>query len=83
MLRGNLLSMIGAGSTPPKATLEWCLVSMAVHPEIQRRVYEEVSEELGNEWPKWEDRHRTPYTMAVIMEVMRHHAVIPISMLRT
>lgn len=83
MLRGNLQSLLGAGSTPSRATLEWCLVSVAKYPDIQDRMYKEITEVLGSERPTWADRLRTPYTMAVIFEVMRHHTVIPISMLRT
>ncbi|XP_054724318.1 cytochrome P450 2J6-like [Uloborus diversus] len=84
MLRGNIQSLFGAGSTPARATIEWALVCMVLYPDIQKVVHEELDSVIGKErFPAWNDFKTLPYTTAVMYEVMRKCTIIPISMLRT
>lgn len=83
MLKGNAPSLIGAGSTTVKATVEWCLLTMAAYPEVQQRIYDEIVEVMGRErTPLWADHTNLPYTEAVLMEVQRWKTVVPINLLR-
>lgn len=83
MLKGNAPSLIGAGSTTVSATVQWCLLTMAAHQDVQRRVVAELEEVVGPERsPQWSDHTDLPYTEAVLMEVQRWKTVVPINLLR-
>ncbi|XP_043921523.1 cytochrome P450 2F2-like [Protopterus annectens] len=72
-----------AGSDTTANTLEWALLFMMTYPDIQARCYEEIKLTLnGTEELKYEDRHRMPYTLAVIYEVFRFGIVAPLSVPR-
>ncbi|GFS66620.1 cytochrome P450 2J6 [Trichonephila inaurata madagascariensis] len=83
MLKGNFQSFFSAGSTPSRATLEWCFMSMLRYPDVQKAIHEELDTVLGRDRrPTWDDHLDLPYTMSVIYEVMRQNTIVPISMLR-
>ncbi|KAG8197710.1 hypothetical protein JTE90_001634 [Oedothorax gibbosus] len=83
MLKGNSPSLIGAGSTTVRATMEWTLLTMAEHQAVQARIQAELDEVVGRErLPNWEDHTSMPYTEAVLMEVQRWKTVVPINLLR-
>lgn len=83
MLKGNAPSLIGAGSTTVRATVEWCLLTMAKYPDVQQRIYSEIEDIIGRERsPQWADHILMPYTEAVLMEVQRWKTVVPINLLR-
>lgn len=53
---------------------------MAVHPEIQKKAQKEIDQLLGGErLPTLSDRDDLPYISAVIKEIYRWHAPLPIS----
>src|SRR6218665_66305 len=59
-------------------TLEWALVELANHSEIQNRFQKEIDEMVpGDRLPSLEDKQRLPYTEAVILETMRRHVIGP------
>ncbi|GFY33382.1 cytochrome P450 2U1 [Trichonephila clavipes] len=83
MLKGNFQSFFSAGSTPSRATLEWCFMSILRYPDVQKAIHEELDAVLGRDRrPTWDDHLALPYTMSVIYEVMRQNTIVPISMLR-
>ncbi|GFU45719.1 cytochrome P450 2J6 [Nephila pilipes] len=83
MLKGNFQSFFSAGSTPSRATVEWCFMSMLCYPEVQKAIHEELDAVVGKDRrPTWNDHLMLPYTMSVIYEVMRQNTIVPISMLR-
>lgn len=52
---------------------------MAAHPEIQRRVQNEISEVVGPREIKWDDRTNLPFTRAVMNEIQRFAAIVPLT----
>ncbi|XP_055940587.1 cytochrome P450 2J6-like [Argiope bruennichi] len=83
MLKGNFQSLFSAGSTPSRATVEWCLLAMIRHPHIQRAVHEELDTLLPrNQPPTWKDHPNLPFTLSVVYEVLRHNSIVPIPLLR-
>uniref|UniRef100_A0A673VA69 Cytochrome P450 n=1 Tax=Suricata suricatta TaxID=37032 RepID=A0A673VA69_SURSU len=59
-----------AGMVSTSATLAWALLLMILHPDVQRRVQQEIDEVLGlAQRPQIGDQTRMPFTMAVIHEV--------------
>ncbi|XP_054724532.1 cytochrome P450 2J6-like [Uloborus diversus] len=83
MLKGNAPSLIGAGSTTVRATMEWTLLTMARFQDVQRRIHEEIDDIIGRErTPNWSDHTLMPFTEAALMEVQRWKTVVPINLLR-
>lgn len=83
MLKGNSPSLIGAGSTTVRATVEWTMLTMAEHQDVQKKIHAEIDELIGRErTPNWADHTDLPYTEAVLMEVQRWKTVVPINLLR-
>lgn len=53
---------------------------MAIHPNIQQKAQKEIDQLLGGErLPTLADKINLPYTSAVIKEIYRWHAPLPIS----
>ncbi|KAF5300933.1 hypothetical protein FQR65_LT19304 [Abscondita terminalis] len=69
-----------AGAHSTSGTLDFALLMMLLHPDVQRK----VQNELGAHFPdnhnyQYSDRHRLPYTQAVLSEVERFCHVLPIA----
>ncbi|XP_052016274.1 cytochrome P450 2D9 isoform X2 [Apodemus sylvaticus] len=72
----NLPKVVGdlfsAGMVTTSTTLSWALLLMILHPDVQRRVQQEIDEVIGRvRHPEMADQARMPYTNAVIHEVQR------------
>ncbi|GLV44385.1 Cytochrome P450 305a1 [Carabus blaptoides fortunei] len=66
---------LGASQTSGSA-LSFILLRLLVHPEIQEKVYKEISESLDpNEPLSYADRVKVPYVDAVISEVSRMYPI--------
>lgn len=59
------------GYTSTTSALRWMITMLALHPEVQRRVAEEVSQVCGAGTPRYADLPRLEYTRAFISEVLR------------
>ncbi|XP_043286451.1 probable cytochrome P450 305a1 [Venturia canescens] len=74
-----LLDLLIAGSVTTAATLDFLFLRMAVHQEIQHRLYEELELVVGRDrLPELKDRPKLPYTEAVMAESQRIQMVVPI-----
>jgi len=55
---------------------------MALYPEIQEKLHEEISKAIGTtRLPKLRERAQLAYTECVIMEVQRYASVFPLSVM--
>lgn len=80
-LIGNLHALYGGGSETVQLTVQWAIIYLLHHPEIQKRIHDELDKEIGRErLVSIKDRPKTPYLDAVIMEVERIASVIPINL---
>ena len=62
--------LFAAGSETTSTTMRWSLLFMAAYPDIQQKVYEELSATIGKDrQPSMNDKRNTPYTEAVLNEV--------------
>uniref|UniRef100_Q7M366 Steroid 21-hydroxylase n=1 Tax=Ovis aries TaxID=9940 RepID=Q7M366_SHEEP len=73
------------GGTETKAsTLSWAVAFLLHHPEIQRRLQEELDRELGPgascSGVTYKDRARLPLLNATIAEVLRLRPVVPLAL---
>nr|XP_023421124.1 cytochrome P450 2D16-like isoform X2 [Cavia porcellus] len=77
-LRLVVYDLLTAGLMTSSITLSWALLLMILHPDVQRRVQEEIDEVIGQERrPEMADQARMPFTNAVIHEVQRFADIAP------
>lgn len=73
-----LADLFGAGVDTTLTTLRWFLLYMAVHPEIQSRVQEELDCVTGGRSPVLSDLPSLPYVEAAVAEAQRIRSVVPL-----
>ncbi|KAK7090042.1 steroid 17-alpha-hydroxylase/17,20 lyase-like [Littorina saxatilis] len=73
----TIADMFGAGVDSSRLTLDWALLYMAGHPDIQKRAQEEIDSVTGSRMPETGDRHKLPFTQAVLFETLRLGVVLP------
>ncbi|XP_073070055.1 cytochrome P450 2D17-like [Manis javanica] len=80
-LRLVVFDLFSAGMVTTSTTLTWALLLMILHPDVQRRVQEEIDEVIGQvRRPEMQDQARMPFTMAVVHEVQRFGDIIPLNL---
>uniref|UniRef100_A0ACB8GF29 Uncharacterized protein n=1 Tax=Sphaerodactylus townsendi TaxID=933632 RepID=A0ACB8GF29_9SAUR len=79
-LKSAVTNLFAAGMETTSTTLRWGLLLMMKHPQIQRKVQEEIAKVIGSAQPQTEHRSMLPYTDAVIHEVQRFANVLPMSL---
>ncbi|XP_051016035.1 cytochrome P450 2D4-like [Acomys russatus] len=78
-LRMVVADLFTAGMVTTSTTLSWALLLMILHPDVQRRVQQEIDEVIGQvQHPEMADQAHMPYTNAVIHEVQRFGDVLPL-----
>jgi len=76
----NTLELFGAGYETTSTTLGWTFMFMSKFPEVQNKVYKEITDEIGKErMPTMNDKRSLNYTQAVMDEIMRMSSVVPLS----
>ncbi|XP_061493502.1 cytochrome P450 2J2-like isoform X2 [Rhineura floridana] len=66
-----------AGTETTATSLQWALLLMATHPDIQENVYKEMEDVFGSSHSiRFQDRKKLPYTNAVIHEIQRARYIL-------
>jgi cytochrome P450 len=74
---------LAAGDDTSASTLLWAFTSLANNPDVQIRLQTEIDDVVGRDrQPLLEDESKMPYTQAVILETLRLHSPVPLSLLR-
>ncbi|NWI41803.1 CP1A4 protein, partial [Picathartes gymnocephalus] len=70
--------LFGAGFDTVATALSWSLMYVALYPDVQRKIQEELDRTIGRERrPRLSDRGTLPYTEAFILETFRHSSFVP------
>ncbi|TFK38918.1 cytochrome P450 [Crucibulum laeve] len=76
-------ALYGAGGETTYATVLTFMMLMAMHPDVQKRMQQELDAVVGVErMPCVDDKPELPYVAAVIKEVMRWQPALPLSIAR-
>ena len=70
-LRDEVMTLVMAGHETTAKALTWTFYLLSKDPEIERRLYAEVSRVLGDRIPTIDDLPKLKYTSMVIQESMR------------
>ena len=70
-VRDEALGIYMAGHDSTSTALGWVFYALSQHPEIERRLHEEIDRELGDGLPTAEVVERLTYTEMVIRETLR------------
>ncbi|XP_074014832.1 cytochrome P450 2W1 [Numenius arquata] len=74
----SALDLLVAGTETTSTTLQWAILLLMKHPEVQKKVHAEIERVLGPDClPTFEDRKKMPFTNAVIHEVQRFVTLLP------
>jgi cytochrome P450 len=76
-LRDEILTLLIAGYETTSNTLAWVLGAIAAHPEVQRRVQQEVDTQGAISSTDFRETH--PFTRLTMLEAMRLYTAIPMS----
>ncbi|NXO50671.1 CP1A4 protein, partial [Aramus guarauna] len=75
---GIVYDLFGAGFDTVATALSWSLMYVALYPDIQKKIQEELDQTIGQERrPRLSDRGTLPYTEAFILEMFRHSSFLP------
>ncbi|XP_078388394.1 cytochrome P450 1A1 [Cetorhinus maximus] len=75
---GIVNDLFGAGFDTITTALSWTVMYLVSYPEIQKRLHEEIDENIGKDRsPRISDRSLLPYTEAFITETFRHSSFLP------
>ncbi|KAM6185140.1 cytochrome P450 2K6-like [Rhynchocyon petersi] len=77
----NLVALVSnlfvAGTETTATTLRWGILLMMRYPEVQNKVYDEITRVVGSAQPQIAHRTQMPYTDAVIHEIQRFANILP------
>ncbi|KAI1889963.1 hypothetical protein AGOR_G00168320 [Albula goreensis] len=81
---GLLMDLLFAGTDTTSNTLRFAFLYLMTHPHVQERCQKEIDQVLGEKpQASFEDRHRMPYTQAMIHEAQRVANTVPLSVFHT
>ncbi|KAM8915920.1 cytochrome P450 1C1 isoform 1-T3 [Spinachia spinachia] len=79
-VEATVTDLIGAGQDTISTTLQWILLLLSKHPDIQAKLHELIDKVVGHDrLPSTEDRSRLSYLDAFIYETMRFTSFVPVT----
>ena len=81
-LRDETMTLYVAGHETTGNTLVWAYLMLSRHPEVRRRMAEEISTVVGDRPPTMDDYRSLKYTEAVVKETLRLYPAAWLHMVR-
>jgi cytochrome P450 len=78
-LRDELVTMFLAGHETTAIAISWSIILLSLHPDVRRKLQDEVDNVLGGRIPSAADFNALSYTAAVFQEAMRLYPPLPIT----
>ncbi|KAI8787778.1 cytochrome P450 18a1 [Biomphalaria glabrata] len=83
-LKRLVFDFFNAGTEPTSTTIDWFVLYMLHHPDVQKKVFDEINEHVGTERePNIRDKPNLTYLNAAIMETQRLASIAPYSLVHT
>ncbi|KAL1925349.1 uncharacterized protein VTP21DRAFT_232 [Calcarisporiella thermophila] len=77
MISSHFSVFILAGYHTTAISIAWAIFALTQHPEMEQRLYEEVSSVLGDRVPQLSDFDKMPFLNNFIKETLRVHTIGP------
>lgn len=74
-LSNHLITFFIVGFFTTSSLIHWALIELSRHPDVERKIAEEVNRIIGNRMPTYDDIKSLKYLSSVIKEVLRLHPV--------
>lgn len=75
---GTIFDLFVAGVETVDTTMSWCMLLVATHPEVQRKIQRELDSIITNDSDVTSySKSQLPYTEAAIMESQRMASIVP------
>ncbi|XP_053624011.1 probable cytochrome P450 305a1 isoform X1 [Plodia interpunctella] len=78
-LKTICLDLLIAGSQTTSNVVEFAILAALRNQAAQQKVYEEITNTLGDDIPCWSDSYRLTYTSAFLLEVQRYFTIVPLA----
>ncbi|KAK6173993.1 hypothetical protein SNE40_017353 [Patella caerulea] len=79
-----ILDLFVAGSDTTATTLDWALLFMILHLDVQKKCQEEIASVVGDSrMIGWSDKSKLPYNEATLLEVQRIASIVPMAIPHT
>jgi cytochrome P450 len=75
-IRDQVLTIFVAGHETTALALMWTWYLLAMHPEHEARIHEEIDRVLGGREPEWTDVAKLSYTRMILQESMRLYPAV-------
>ncbi|KAK2704354.1 cytochrome P450 2J6-like [Artemia franciscana] len=75
-----LLDLFVAGAETTSTTMTWFFLLMALYPDIQKKIHQEIDTHIPDGMPSIGDRQKLVFTEAAIQDSMRFITLLPFSL---
>ncbi|KAK6165415.1 hypothetical protein SNE40_022345 [Patella caerulea] len=76
----TISDLLFAASDTTATTLDWAMLFMVIHPEVQKKCQEEIDSVVGDgRMVDWSDKSKLSYNEATLLEVQRLSSAVPMS----
>merc|ERR1711865_298319 len=77
-MRDMVLNFLIAGRDTTAHSLSWTFHLLLGHPEVEKRVLEEIEEVIGDKAVAYDDLNKLPFLQAVVNESLRLYPSVPL-----
>nr|QWK52375.1 cytochrome P450 81D8-2 [Isatis tinctoria] len=78
IIKGNMVSLILAGTDTSAVTMEWALANLLNHPEVLNKARDEIDRKVGlDRLVDESDISNLPYLQNIVSETMRLYPAVP------